>query len=170
MRPVTLSIVEGKNFILGTFDTTSFQTWWKSLPFPGEVETIEDITHVYGQYHVCIAKMQNGTYSIYRTHDSGKTWTSVYNTSDIIYSITQIDYGHVLASTSTGWLESTLDSGLTWTTISNFAPALIRDSNFVKSLSSIAVNISIESNAPFSFKILAIVGLACVNAVLPSLS
>ncbi len=122
MRPVTLSIIEGKNFILGTFDTTSFQTWWKSLPFPGEVETIEDITHVYGQYHVCIAKMQNGTYSIYRTHDSGKTWTSVYNTSDIIYSITQIDYGHVLASTSTGWLESTLDSGLTWTKISKFAP------------------------------------------------
>ncbi len=122
MRPVTLSIIEGKNFILGTFDTTSFQTWWKSLPFPGEVETIEDITHVYGQYHVCIAKMQNGTYSIYRTHDSGKTWTSVYNTSDIIYSITQIDYGHVIASTSTGWLESTLDSGLTWTKISNFAP------------------------------------------------
>ena len=122
MRPVALSIVEGRNFILGSFDTTNFQTWWKSLPFPGDVESIEDTTHVYGQYHVCIVKMKNGTYSIYRTHDSGKTWTSVYNTPDIIYSITQIDYGHVIASTSTGWLESTLDSGLTWSKISSFAP------------------------------------------------
>lgn len=122
MRPVTLSIIEGRNFILGTFDTSGFRTWWKSLPFPGNIESIEDITHVYGQYHVCIVKMKNGTYSIYRTHDSGKTWTSVYNTPDIIYSITQIDYGHVIASTSTGWLESTLDSGLTWSKISSFAP------------------------------------------------
>ena len=125
MRPVTLSIIEGRNFILGTFDTSGFQTWWKSLPFPGDVESIEDITHVYGQYHVCIVKMKNGTYSIYRTHDSGKTWTSVYNTPDIIYSITQIDYGHVIASTSTGWLESTLDSGLTWSKISSFAPGCV---------------------------------------------
>ena len=117
MRPVTLSIVENRNFILGTFDTSGFQTWWKSLPFPGDIDYIKDITHVYGQYHVCIVKMSNGTHSIYRTHDSGKTWVQVYNTPDIIYSITQIDYGWVLASTSTGWLESTLDSGFTWTKI-----------------------------------------------------
>lgn len=122
MRPVALSVVEGRNFILGTFDTSGFQTWWKSLPFPGDVESIEDTTHVYGQYHVCIVKLRNGTNSIYRTHDSGKTWKEVYNTTDTIYSITRIDYGHVIASTSTGWLESTLDSGLTWTKISNFAP------------------------------------------------
>jgi hypothetical protein len=122
MRPVALSVVEGKNFILGTFDTSGFQTWWKSLPFPGDVESIEDVTHIYGQYHACIVKLVNGTYSIYRTHDSGKTWKEVYNTSDIIYSITRINYGHVIASTSTGWLESTLDSGLTWTKISSFAP------------------------------------------------
>ena len=122
MRAVALSSVEGRNFIFGTFDTTGFQTWWKSLPFPGNIESIEDITHVYGQYHVCIVKMQDGTYSIYRTHDSGKTWISVYNTSDIIYSITRIDYGWVIASTSSGWIESVLDSGLTWETISNFAP------------------------------------------------
>jgi len=122
MRPVALSVVEGRNFILGSFDTSGFQTWWKSLPFPGDVESIEDTTHVYGQYHVCIVKLGDGTNSIYRTHDSGKTWKEVYNTADTIYSITRIDYGHVLASTSTGWLESTLDSGLTWTKISNFAP------------------------------------------------
>lgn len=123
MRPVALSIVEGRNFILGTFDTSGFRTWWKSLPFPGDVESIEDTTHVYGQYHVCIVKLGDGTNSIYRTHDSGKTWVEVYNTTDTIYSITRIDYGHVIASTSTGWLESTLDSGLTWTKISSFAPS-----------------------------------------------
>lgn len=122
IRPVALSVVEGRNFILGTFDTSGFQTWWKSLPFPGDVESIGDPTHVYGQYHVCIVKMRDGSYSIYRTHDSGKTWTNVYNTPDTIYSITSIDYGWVIASTSTGWLESKLDSGLTWTKISNFAP------------------------------------------------
>ena len=122
MRPVALSVVEGRNFILGSFDTSGFQTWWKSLPFPGDVESIEDTTHVYGQYHVCIVKLRDGTNSIYRTHDSGKTWKEVYNTADTIYSITCIDYGHVLASTSTGWLESTLDSGKTWTKISSFAP------------------------------------------------
>lgn len=122
MRPVALSVVEGRNFILGSFDTSGFQTWWKSLPFPGDVESIEDTTHVYGQYHVCIVKLGDGTNSIYRTHDSGKTWKEVYNTADTIYSITRIDYGHVLASTSTGWLESTLDSGKTWTKISSFAP------------------------------------------------
>ncbi|MFA5434133.1 MAG: hypothetical protein WC319_14915 [Candidatus Paceibacterota bacterium] len=122
MRPVILSIVENRNFILGSFDIPNLQIWWKSLPFAGGVEKIEDITHVYGQYHVCIVKMLDGTYSIYRTHDSGKTWVQVYNTPDTIYSITKIDYGWVIASTSTGWLESVLDSGLTWEKISSFAP------------------------------------------------
>ena len=122
MRPVVLSTIENRNFILGSFDIPNLQIWWKSLPFNGGVEKISDITHVYGQYHVCIVKMIDGTHSIYRTHDSGKTWAQVYNTPDTIYSITQIDYGWVIASTSTGWLESTLDSGLTWTKISSFAP------------------------------------------------
>src|SRR5574343_268240 len=103
MIPVVLSILEGKNFILGTFDTTNFQEWWKSEPFPGNVESIGKPTHVYGQYHVCICKMTDGTYSIYRTKNMGKYWESVYNTSDIIYTINKIDYGWLIASTSSGW-------------------------------------------------------------------
>jgi len=67
MQPAVLSVVDGKNFLLGTFDTTGFQNWWKSETFPGEVESIQRPLHVYGQYHVCICKMSNGTYSIYRT-------------------------------------------------------------------------------------------------------
>jgi len=122
MRPVVLSVIDGKNFILGTFDTTSFQSWWKSKPFPGAIDIIQKPIHVYGQYHVCIVKMLNGTYSIYRTKDMGKTWESVYNTSDIIYTLTTIDYGWIVGSTSSGWIESRLDSGYTWSEISSFAP------------------------------------------------
>jgi len=122
MRPVVLSVIDGKNFILGTFDTTTFQSWWKSKPFPGAIDIIQKPIHVYGQYHVCVVKMLDGTYSIYRTKDMGKTWESVYNTVDIIYTLTAIDYGWLIGSTSTGWIESRLDSGYTWTEISSFAP------------------------------------------------
>lgn len=122
MRPVVLSVVDGKNFLLGSFDTTNFQAWWKSEPFPGAVDIIQSPIHVYGQYHVCIVKMTNGTYSIYRTKNMGKSWVQVYNTSSIIYTLTAIDYGWIVGSTSTGWIESKLDSGFTWSVISSFAP------------------------------------------------
>jgi hypothetical protein len=122
MRPVVLSVVDGKNFLLGSFDTTNFQTWWKSEPFPGAVDIIRSPIHVYGQYHVCIVKMTNGTYSIYRTKNMGKSWTQVYNTPNVIYTLTAIDYGWIVGSTSAGWIESKLDSGYTWTSISSFAP------------------------------------------------
>ena len=123
LKSVALSVVEGKNFILGTFDTVNFQTWWKSEPFPGAIEEIQKPLHVYGQYHVCVCKMTNGTYSIYRTKNAGVSWISVYNTSDKIYTLTLIDYGWVVGSTSAGWIESQLDSGKTWSKISSFAPS-----------------------------------------------
>lgn len=122
MKPVILSAIEGKNFLLGTFDTNNLVTWWKSEPFPGAISKINEPLHVYGQYHICIVKMSNGTYSIYRTTNMGKSWSMVYNTNDIIYTLTLIDYGWVVASTSTGWIESKLDSGYTWSKISSFAP------------------------------------------------
>jgi len=122
MQPVVLSVVEGKNFLLGTFDTTNFQDWWKSEPFPGAIDEIQQPVHVYGQYHVCICKMSNGTYSIYRTKNMGKSWVQVYNTANIIYTLTLIDFGWVIGSTSAGWIESWQDSGYTWSEISSFAP------------------------------------------------
>jgi len=121
-RPVLLSAVDGKNFILGTFDTTSFKDWWKSEPFPGSIEDIGEPIHIYGQYHVCIVKKTDGTYSIYRTRNAGKSWIEVYNTSYIIYTLAMIDYGWVIGSTSHGWIESRIDSGYTWSEISTFAP------------------------------------------------
>lgn len=122
MRQVVLSVLEGKNFVLGTFDTTNLKEWWKSESFPGAIDIIYKPIHVYGQYHCCIVKMLNGTYSIYRTKNMGKSWTSVYNTSDKIFTLTTIDYGWIIGSTSSGWIESKLDSGYTWTEISAFAP------------------------------------------------
>jgi hypothetical protein len=122
MRPVVLSIAEGKKFLLGTFDTTNFQNWWKSEPFPGQIDEIQQPLHVFGQYHVCIVKMHNGTYSIYRTKNMGKSWEQVYNTPDKIYTLNLIDYGWVIGSTSSGWIESKLDSGYSWLEISTFAP------------------------------------------------
>lgn len=122
MQPVFLSVVRGKNFLLGTYDTGNFQRWWKSEPFPGEVDEIQQPVHVYGQYHICICKMLDGTYSIYRTTNMGKSWTQVYNTDDIIYTLALIDHGWVIGSTSTGWIESKADSGKTWDKISSFAP------------------------------------------------
>lgn len=122
MRPVVLSVVEGKNFLLGTFDTTNFADWWKSEPFPGDIDSIQSPIHVYGQYHICIVKMIDGSYSIYRTKNMGKSWESVYNTINVIYTLTTIDYGWIVGSTSAGWIESKLDSGYTWSSISSFAP------------------------------------------------
>lgn len=122
LRPVVLSIAEGKNFILGTFDTTNFADWWKSEPFPGAIDEIQQPIHVFGQYHICIVKMLDGSYSIYRTKNMGKSWEQVYNLPGKIYTLNLIDYGWVIASTSTGWIESKLDSGYTWTAISTFAP------------------------------------------------
>lgn len=122
LRPVVLSIAEGKNFILGTFDTTNFKDWWKSEPFPGQVDEIQQPVHVFGQYHICIVKLLNGTYSIYRTKNMGKSWEQVYNTVNKIYTLNIIDYGWVIGSTSAGWIESSLDSGYSWLEISTFAP------------------------------------------------
>lgn len=122
MRPVLLSVVEGKNFLLGTFDTASFRDWWRSETFPGSVESIGEPIHVYGQYHVCVVKKTDGTYSIYRTRNAGKSWVEVYNIPYIIYALSLIDHGWIIGSTSHGWIESRLDSGYTWSEISTFAP------------------------------------------------
>jgi hypothetical protein len=121
MRPVVLSIIEGKKYILGSFDT-EMKIWWKSEPFPGDVSRIGQPLHVYGSSHVCICNMADGTYSIYRSNNEGKSWSQVYNTASTIYSIQLIDYGWAIASTSTGWIHSSADSGTTWTSLSSQAP------------------------------------------------
>ncbi len=118
MIPVTLSKLDNYPGFVGSFDMIK---WWKSQPLPGSVETINDVVWVYGQYHVCSAKMLDGTHSIYQTSDNGYSWHVVFNTTETINTIFTPDYGIALAATSGGWLRS-INSGRTWSKITSSAP------------------------------------------------
>lgn len=117
MRAVTLVKLPNTPKFLGTFDD-DYTSWWYSNPLPGAVDEIIDSTWAYGQYHVCIAKMLDNTYSIYQSNDYGLNWIQVLNLNYIIYTIARIDYGRLLAGTSNGVYESK-NSGTTWSKISN---------------------------------------------------
>ena len=119
MIPVILTKTDNYVGFLGSFDGIK---WWKTQPLPGEVEYVLSAIWIYGQYHVCVAKMQNGTYSIYRSADNGFSWASVLNTVEQINTIISPEYGVGLAATSDGWLRSADGSGKTWTKISTQAP------------------------------------------------
>jgi hypothetical protein len=119
MIPVTLVRLDNYTGFLGSFDNVN---WWKSQPIPGAVDYVNDAVWVYGQYHVCSAKMIDGTYSIFRSTDNGFSWSEVLNIEEVINTIICPDYGVVLAATSGGWWKSYKDSGLTWVKISTDAP------------------------------------------------
>lgn len=121
MRPVTLVKLPNQPGFLGTFDTTNLTSWWKSEPMPAGVLEIIDNEWAYGQYHVAIAKMVDGTYSILQSGDYGKSWYVRFNTSAHLLTVTRIDYGWLLVSASDGWYVS-YDSGTTWAKISAQAP------------------------------------------------
>ena len=118
MIPVTLSKLDNYPGFVGSFDLVN---WWKSQPLPGDVDIVNDVVWIYGQYHVCSAKMIDGTYTIFQTRDNGYTWYAVLNTAEQINTIIRPDYGVGLAATSDGWWKSN-DSGTTWTKISTSAP------------------------------------------------
>jgi hypothetical protein len=118
MIPVTLSKLDNYPGFVGSFDLIN---WWKTEPLSGSIEFINDVTWTYGQYHVCSAKMLDGTYSIYQSKDNGYSWKSVLNISEVINTIYCPDYGVALAATSDGWWRS-LNSGTSWTKISTSAP------------------------------------------------
>ena len=121
MIPVTLAKLDNYPGFLGSFDNI---TWWKGEQLPGAVEYVNDAVWVYGQYHICLARMQNGTYSIYQSKDDGFSWISVLNLPGKISSLLRLDYGRALAATSTGWYRSE-NSGTTWTKVSSSAPNCI---------------------------------------------
>ena len=120
MLPVILVKLPNSPQFVGTFDP-NFDDWWLSEPLPGYADEIIDSTWVYGQYHVCYAKMMDGTYTIYRSSDYGVHWIPVRNLSTRIYSMKRIDFGMVLISTGNGWYRSN-NSGGTWTLVSATAP------------------------------------------------
>lgn len=118
MITATLARIENYPGFLGSFDNED--TWWKSEPIPG-IQTILSVAWIYGEYHVCSAKMIDGTYSIWQSYNHGYSWREQLNTSEKIYEVIQPDYGIALASTSGGWWRST-NAGTDWTKISTQAP------------------------------------------------
>lgn len=120
MLPVVLVKLPNAPQFVGTFDP-NFEDWWLSEPLPGYVDEIIDSTWVYGQYHVCYAKMMDGTYTVYRSGDYGVHWVPVRNFNTKIYTMKRIDFGRVLISTGNGWYRSN-NSGGSWTLVSTSAP------------------------------------------------
>lgn len=121
MKPVVLTHLPNEPRFVGTFDTASFKNWWLSNPLPGRVASIIDVDWAYGQYHVALCLMENGTYSIYRSNDYGINWQEVWNTSSRLYKVIQLDPGWLVCSASDGWYAS-YNSGLSWRRISDLAP------------------------------------------------
>lgn len=121
MQPVILVKLPNAPRFCGTFDTTNFKEWWLSEPLPGDVAEIIDSEWAYGQYHLALCRMVDGTYSIYQSRDYGKTWHEVFNTNNTLYNLIQIDPGWVLCSASNGWYHTT-NSGTDWTLRSTQAP------------------------------------------------
>jgi hypothetical protein len=125
MKQVVLAKLPNSIQFLGTFDTTNYEKWWKSEPLPDGATSIPaEITQnewCYGQYHMAAVRMADGTYSLYRSTDYGKTWSEAKNFPGQIYTLTRIDYGWMLLNTPAGWYQST-NTGRTWTLISTGAP------------------------------------------------
>lgn len=109
--------IENYPGFLGTFDHIS---WWKSQPLAG-IDTILDVCWVYGEHHICAARMIDGSYTIWQSNDFGNNWNIVLTTSERIYCIIRPDAGRALASTSGGWWRSD-NAGRSWTKVSTQAP------------------------------------------------
>ena len=122
MRRVVLTHLPGLNYFIGTFDLTNYQDWWKSAPLPGAIQTIEHALWVGGPMHLCLAKMVDGTWSIYLSFDYGVNWQLVKNSAVEIMDIELVTFTWVLYSDANGdWWEST-NSGLTWTKVCTSGP------------------------------------------------
>lgn len=122
MRRVVLTHLPGLNYFIGTFDLTNYQDWWKSAPLPGAIQTIEHALWVGGPMHLCLAKMVDGTWSIYLSFDYGVNWQLVKNSAVEIMDIELVTFTWVLYSDANGdWWEST-NSGLTWTKVCTAGP------------------------------------------------
>ena len=100
MIPTTISRLENYSGFLISVDNIN---WYKSQPLPGSVETLTDALWIYGQYHVCSARMDDGNYKIFQSRDNGYTWQIVLTTAETINCLVRIDYGRAIAATSDGW-------------------------------------------------------------------
>ena len=122
MRRVVLTHLPGLNYFIGTFDLTNYQVWWKSAPLPGAIQTIEHALWVGGPMHLCLAKMVDGTWSIYLSFDYGVNWQLVKNSAVEIMDIELVTFTWILYSDANGdWWEST-NSGFSWTKVCTAGP------------------------------------------------
>lgn len=119
MKPVALFQFPGQNRFVGTFDMENLEEWWISKTLP--VIEIVDVDWAYAQYHVCVGKKSDGTYSIFQSKNYGMEWEEVLNLSEKIYCVVKIDYGWLVASTASGWYES-INAGTDWEKVSTQAP------------------------------------------------
>jgi len=124
--PVAIINLPNQPFLLGTFDTTNFQNWWKSKPFPDTIQFIKKGFHVFGRSHLAIAKRADGLWAIYRSLNYGIDWERVFLAAEgeVIYEAIIIKFGWVIVNTSTGFYES-VKAGVvgSWTKISSLPGA-----------------------------------------------
>ena len=118
MSPVVLISLPNLPYLLGTFDTTQFRTWWRSAPFPDELETIKKGFHIYGRTHLALAKRKDGRWAVYRSKNYGIDWARVFLAAigETIYDIVLITFGRAILNTSLGFYE-TVNAGVTWTLV-----------------------------------------------------
>lgn len=117
MIPVTLAKLDNYLGFVGSYDAVK---WWKTQPLEN-IDYLTDAVWVYGQYHICLAKNINGTYSIFQSRDNGYSWNRVLTTNEVLKTALRIDYGLVLVASSGGWWRSG-NSGTSWQKVSTQAP------------------------------------------------
>jgi hypothetical protein len=124
MNPVVLVVLPNANYMLGTFDTIKFRQWWRSAPFPVDVETIKRGFHIYGRTHLAIAELTDGSWVLLRSKDYGINWDVAWIAAEgeVIYDLVLITYGRAIMNTSLGFYE-TVDSGVEWSKISDLPGA-----------------------------------------------
>ncbi len=111
MIPVILVVIESlRNRVVGTFDIDNFESWWISEPLPGDIDQILAVCWVHGDYHFALARMMDGTYSVFRSNDVGQNWELIWNHSQAIHGMIWMNAGWVIFSTADGWYE-TVDTG-----------------------------------------------------------
>ena len=124
--PVAIVYLPNQPYLLGTFDTTNFSSWWKSKPFPDDIEYIKKGMHVFGRSHLAIAKRVDGRWAVYLSKNYGVDWEGVFlaEVDETIYNMILIKSGWVILNTSDGFYQSTKAgySG-TWSKISDLPGA-----------------------------------------------
>ncbi len=118
MTPVVLISLPNLPYLLGTFDTARFRTWWRSAPFPDDLENIKKGFHIYGRTHLVLAQRKDGRWAVYRSKNYGIDWERVFLAAagEKIYDIVLITFGRAILNTSLGFYE-TVNAGTSWTMV-----------------------------------------------------